>query len=164
MGLIEVLVALVIASVALLGLAGLQVNALRFQKVAHFRGLAAQHNAEMADRIRANMKGAIAGNYATAAAATYADGKGTKPTCAITDKCTATEIASLDIYNWRTNLERGMTQGWGEISGNVANGFTITSYFREPGKKDGSLDANCRSTALAAADKDVRCFRMVFVP
>jgi type IV pilus assembly protein PilV len=162
-GMIEVLISIVIASFALLGLAGLQINSLRFQKVSHFRGLATQYGAEMSDRVRANMVGAIAGNY-NPTAVTYGSGVGSAPTCAAT-KCTAAEIAAIDIYNWRMNLARGMAGGWGEISGNVTNGFTATVYFKEPDKTATVLDANCRAAALnLATDTNVRCFNTVFVP
>lgn len=165
-GMIEVLISIIIASFALLGLAGLQVSSLRYQKIAHFRMQATQQGADIADRIRANIAGAKNSSYLTPTSAKYADGAGTQPTCAdtVTFKCTPAEVAALDLYNWRINLARGMPGGWGEISGNVANGFVAKIYSREPDKKDGLLDAKCRSAALVAADTDVRCFDMEFVP
>ncbi len=66
-GLIEVLISILIASFALLGLAGLQVTSLRYQKVAQFRSVASQYTADIADRVRANVTGAKAGNYVTPA-------------------------------------------------------------------------------------------------
>lgn len=52
--LIEVLVALVIVAVGLLGLAGLQVRGLSIQKDAHGRAIATQLALDLADRMRAN--------------------------------------------------------------------------------------------------------------
>ena len=92
---IEVLISIVIASLALLGLAGLQISSLRYQKIAHFRTLATQHGVDMADRVRANIVGAKGGFY-DAADSTYAAGAGTAPACAAT-KCTPAEVAALDI-------------------------------------------------------------------
>ena len=164
-GMIEVLIAIVIVAFGLLGMAGLQMSSLRYQKTAHLRGLSAQYSGDIADRIRANMAAAVAGDYVTPAAGKYADGAGTAPTACTT--CTPAEIATRDIYNWRLALSRSMN-GWGEISGNVTNGFTLMVYFREPNKNDTNTniisDSGCRSAALAATDYDVRCFSTVVIP
>lgn len=169
-GMVEVLVAVVIVAFALLGMAGLQVSSLRYQKTAHVRGLAAQYTSDIADRIRANMAGAAAGSYVTNASGKFADGKGADP-----GNCTgnppptlsAAQQAACDIYNWRASLEGGM-KGWGEISGSVAAGFTVMVYMREPNKNDTKTDATtdsgCRIAALAATDYDVRCFSTVVTP
>lgn len=169
---LEVLIAIVIVAFALLGMAGLQVATLRYQKTAHFRGIAAQYGAEMADRIRSNMAAAYAGNYVS-------EGAYGAPACAVytapTTACTtAACMATEDLAKWRANMSCGMAGGWGEVSGNLANdGFLLVRvYFREPSKKDtpseDSLDtANCREAALGGASstyKDVRCFRSVVVP
>lgn len=164
-GLIEVLVSILIASFGLLGLAGLQVASLRFQKVAQFRSAASQYTADIADRMRANVAGAKAGSYLTSTSAKLGD-NATAAVC--TTGCDATKVAAQDIYNWRLGLSRAMAGGWGEISGSVAAGFTITVYFKEPGKPadaSATLDANCRAAALdASKDKDVRCFQTIFLP
>ena len=52
--LIEVLVALIIVSIGLLGLAGLQATSVRFNQQAYLRSQAVQQAYDMADRIRAN--------------------------------------------------------------------------------------------------------------
>lgn len=61
--LIEALVAMVILSLGLLGLAGLQINAIRTADGAHHRAQAAQLAYDMADRMRANRTKARAGAY-----------------------------------------------------------------------------------------------------
>ena len=160
-GMIEVMVAVVIVAFALLGMAGLQASSLRYQKTANSRGLSAQYSAEIADRMRANMAGASAGNYVTPAGDTYAAGGGAIPgNCADGTILTVAQTAACDIASWRRNMDRQMG-GWGEVAGSVAAGFTVTVYFREPNKTtyDNVLDANCRAGALAGADdpNSVRC-------
>lgn len=167
-GMVEVMVAVVIVAFALLGMAGLQASSLRYQKTAHVRGLAAQYTSDIADRIRANMAGAAAGNYVTGTAGKFADGKGDPPgNCDGATTLTAAQVATCDIYNWRASLEGGM-KGWGEISGSVAAGFTVMVYMHEPNKNDTKADAiadsGCRAEALAATDYDVRCFSTVVTP
>lgn len=162
-GLIEVLISILIAAFGLLGLAGLQVASLRYQKVAQFRSVASQYSADIADRMRANVAGAA--NYVTSTS----DKLGVNATAtACTTGCDATKVAAQDIYNWRRGLGGAMAGGWGEIAGNIDDGFVITVYFKEPNKPtdaSGALDANCRAAALdASKDKDVRCFKTTFMP
>lgn len=169
-GLIEVLIALVISAFALLGLAGLQIASLRYQKVAQFRSVASQSTADIADRMRANVVGASDGDYNTPTG----DKLGYLPpetkcgTADDDDDCTPATAAAQDISNWRLALADTMAGGWGEVAGNIDDGFVITVYFKEPGKPtdaSGSLDPNCRAAALdASTDKDVRCFQTTFLP
>jgi len=164
-GLIEVLISILIASFGLLGLAGLQVASLRYQKVAQFRSTASQYSADIADRMRANVAGAKAGNYITSASGKLGD-NAAATVC--TTGCDAAKVAAQDIYNWRLGLAKAMAGGWGEIAGDIAAGFVITIYFKEPGKAtdaSGAIDGNCRFAALdASKDKDVRCFQTAFLP
>lgn len=167
-GLIEVMVAIVIVAFALLGMAGLQVSSLRYQKTAQVRGLSAQYSAEIADRIRANMTGALNNSYVTPLGNTYAAGAGADPgNCAGGAILTPAQTATCDIFSWRRNMNRSM-DGWGEIAGNIANGFTVTIYFREPNKRDydDTQDAACRAAALAGADNpnSVRCLVTRVIP
>ena len=61
--LIEILVAIVVISLGLLGLAGLQAASLRNNQVAYFRSIASQQAYDMMDRMRVNLAGVRAGNY-----------------------------------------------------------------------------------------------------
>jgi len=66
MTLIEILVAIVVLSIGLLGLAGLQVKGLQVNQGSTYRWQAAMLAEDMADRIRADAAGAAAGSYALA--------------------------------------------------------------------------------------------------
>jgi len=68
--LLEVLIAVVVLSIGLLGLAGLQTTGLRNNQDAYARTQAATLANDMADRIRSNMAGFNAGNYNNTAAYT----------------------------------------------------------------------------------------------
>lgn len=61
--LIEVLVAIVILSIGLLGLAGLQATSIQGNYGAFYRSQATILAADITDRMRANRKAAIAGSY-----------------------------------------------------------------------------------------------------
>lgn len=56
--LLEVLVAIVVLSLGLLGLAGLQAASLSNNQTAYYRGIATQQAYDIADRLRANLAGA----------------------------------------------------------------------------------------------------------
>ncbi len=63
--LIEVLVALLVLSIGLLGLAGLQTVALQHNQAAYMRSQATNLAHDVADRMRANREAALAGDYDT---------------------------------------------------------------------------------------------------
>ncbi|MFC5472610.1 type IV pilus modification protein PilV [Paraherbaspirillum soli] len=167
-GMIEVLIALTISAFALLGLAGLQVSSLRYQKVANFRSLAGQYSADIADRIRANSANAKAGYYTTTDK--YSSASPTAPTCTTAGACTPQENAKLDIYNWRVGLNQAMAGGWGTISGDTTNGFVVTVYYNEPGKASVNnatepCDTSVFDASATTADKNaMRCFLTVVMP
>ncbi|PUA17938.1 type IV pilus modification protein PilV [Glaciimonas sp. PCH181] len=166
-GMVEVLITMVITAFALLGLAALQLSALRYQKIAHFRGIATIYSVNIAERVRANIAGAKAGYYSSSIGAYPATFSKVPEGLACADGlCTAAEIAATDIQEWRSGLSQAMTGGWGEISGSMRRGFVIRVYFKEPGKKNNAAGKNqCREGALQGSNsKDVRCFSTVFVP
>lgn len=67
--LIEVLVAIVVLTIGLLGLAGLQASGMRVGHSSHYRAQAAQLAYDMADRMRANVESARNGGYTRALSA-----------------------------------------------------------------------------------------------
>jgi len=67
MTLIEILVAIVVLSIGLLGLAGLQLKGMQVNQGSVYRWQAAMLAEDLADRMRADRASAIAGNYTIAA-------------------------------------------------------------------------------------------------
>jgi len=114
--LIEVLVAMVILAVGLLGLASMQVMALKDNKDAYLLSQANFLAYEMNDRIRANT--AYWQNTATPQTvidAAQADTPSSHPYCNIMDPpddaadvpgCTAAEQAEYDVYRWWQDVQR----------------------------------------------------------
>lgn len=123
--LIEVLVSIVIASIGLLALAGVNAASMRYTKMSQYRATASQLASDMGERIRANKgqaaaaavvgppavaavaaSGFFAGDYdfttdfaAQATQATLPTGNDLCNTAAIT--CTPAQIAALDLAQWR---------------------------------------------------------------
>lgn len=113
--LIEVLVAIFILAIGVLGAAALQMNALKFNQTASVRSQATFLAYEIVDRMRANRAQALAGSYDLALAAD-------DPNCGA--------IASCDLRDWRTALDDRLPQGSGAVVRN-GNVFTITVQWDE---------------------------------
>lgn len=123
--LLEVLVAVVVLSLGLLGLAGLQVATLRNNQIAYYRGIAVQQAYDMADRIRANQIGARNGAYDNLDALTPAD-----PDC-LGNSCTPAQIAVADHAIWNGNNGNILPGGVGTVSVNADGAFLITVSWNE---------------------------------
>jgi type IV pilus assembly protein PilV len=127
--LVEVLVALVVMAVGLLGIAALYVEGLRAGRTASYRAAAVTLAGDMADRIRANRDGAYAGT-----------GPGADNGCVNGGgDCSANELAADDWLRWRGDLAARLPQGaTGEITRNVVGGaveFEITLSWPEAGQE-----------------------------
>ena len=106
--LLEVLVALVVLSIGLLGLSGLQTTGLRNNYSAFLRSQATLVTSDIVDRMRANRDAARGGDYDIA----YT-GSPTSISCSGT--CSKTQVAQIDVELWRAYVER-LPSGEGEVS------------------------------------------------
>ena len=98
--LVEVLVALLVLSIGLLGVAALQVSALQTNQGAHVRSQASVLAYDIADRMRANRAVALAGGYNVLYTVTPSGGA----------------LNELDLQNWKAALTNTLPTGEGEIS------------------------------------------------
>jgi type IV pilus assembly protein PilV len=108
--LIEVLVALLILSIGLLGLAALQTAGMRFNTQSYQRTQAVLNAYDIIDRIRANPGGMNAGNYNDidlVYSAPVTDCMGAT--------CTTAQMADYDIGQWKASLTNVLSQGQGGI-------------------------------------------------
>jgi type IV pilus assembly protein PilV len=177
--LIEALVAILILSFGLLGVAGLQINALAYQKSSWSTHRIAELSIDIAERIRANPAAALAGNYSYTA--DYATGSAASPTlndCRSTGSvCTPAQIASDDITELLIKAQTRLPQGSMQITGNTLAGYEITAIWRDKdyatpsvtcsGTPTGTAWRNCCPSAASVsstADIGVRCARTVIVP
>jgi type IV pilus assembly protein PilV len=98
--LVETLVALVVLSVGLLGIAALQMTSLRNNRGAHFRSQAQVLAYDIADRMRANRNVALANQYVVALGVAPAGGT----------------LNALDLQEWKATLAQALPSGDGEIT------------------------------------------------
>ncbi|SFA84661.1 type IV pilus assembly protein PilV [Collimonas sp. OK607] len=166
-GMIEVMVAIVIMVFAVFALISMQIVALRYQKTAHLRSMSSQFSADLADRMRANIRGAHDGAY-NLSQQTYPALGEPAPSCPDPGSCTSQELAAKDIHEWRTGLGDAMAGGWGEIAGSVADGFTVKVYFLDMlAAADGATPVarNCQPTAAdPVLHRDVSCYAALVSP
>lgn len=150
--LIEVMVTVVILSIGLLGLAGMQLNALKNSHGAQLRNQATVLAYEIGERIRSNRSAAQGGGYDIAA--------GTPPAasqdCEISN-CNASEMAGYDLEQWKTALLAALPAGDGEIS-RSADLITIAVLWDE--RRNEATGTGCDPDNPA----DMTCYRMSFIP
>jgi len=107
--LIEILIAIVIVSIGLLAYAGLQVNGLKQTHAALLRSQAAISTHDMADRLRANLPGALAGGYRTLQTASLP-----MPNCST--GCIPFDLAVHDLKTWQNLLTQYLPLASGVVS------------------------------------------------
>lgn len=123
--LLEVMIAMVIFSIGLLGLAGIQAVSLQSNNSAYMRTVAMQYSYNMADLIRTATDGDGVVD------ATYTDGFSSsfslvsEPTACIvndaTTNCSLSDMAAFDIYHWKRSLadkDTGLPSGRGTLTKN----------------------------------------------
>lgn len=120
--LIEVLVAILVLSIGLLGLAMLQVESLKHNTDAYYRTQATMLAYEIIDRMRANSDAALNGDYVSATA------PATPETCGdTTGGCgSKTALAQYDLSVWYQKLSQAVPAASGAPSTITIAGTQIT--------------------------------------
>jgi type IV pilus assembly protein PilV len=131
---VEVLVALVVLAIGLLGIAALYLNSLQSGRTAIYRTQAVNLAADLADRIRMNRTAQA--SYA----ALFADNPAAVNACATTGGCSDADLAATDLANWKRRLREMLPDGQGQVAVvlPVATGeptsYTITVRWTEVGE------------------------------
>ncbi|MBT8087120.1 MAG: type IV pilus modification protein PilV [Gammaproteobacteria bacterium] len=125
--LIEVLIALIIMSVGMLGIAGLYVQGMQAGRTSVFRHNAVTLAGDVADRIRVN----------PAAGVTYAAGVGADKNCVNGGvDCSPADMAQHDISLWEQQAERSLPNGAVQVNRDELTTpptYEITVTWDEPG-------------------------------
>lgn len=125
--LMESLVALIVLSIGMLGIAALFLESMKAGRTALSRSQAVTLAADMADRIRANSTAGVA----------YAGPGGFNACVAGGVDCTPAQMAAEDVQLWLNNITGGLANGQGVIVFNNALNppqYTITVSWDEPGE------------------------------
>ena len=113
--LLEILVTLVILAIGLLGVASLQLNALRFSHSAYMRTQASLLAYDMADRMRANRNSI----YTTDIGDSYSS-------VDCSTSCDPIDIRDLDLYEWKQALSQRLPSGDGNIIAPTTGAYIYT--------------------------------------
>lgn len=174
--LIEVLVALVIVAVGLLGLAGLQVRGLSIQKDAHGRAIATQLALDLADRMRANrVPGALTPPSEYTFSASYATALPTSPTDCAAVVCNEAEQAQYDLARWLARVRESLPGGWAHVAPientenrtwNVTLLWTETGFVAQAPARAAleAVSLRCPNDLGFALPNEVECMRIVVRP
>lgn len=122
---LEVLVAILVLSLGLLGLAGLQTLGLRNNTASAQRTIATQLAYDISDRMRANYNSVISGDYnyssySGAPAGVSAFASGINATTCVPGVCTSLRVAQQDLYDWNQQICLQLPQTTSSCA--VANG------------------------------------------
>ena len=159
--LIEVLIAVLVLSIGLLGLASLQAASLKNNYSAYMRSQAAILANDMADRIRANAGTATTAGSALNGGYNNIDiGPGElgtiMPTNCIVGTCNSTQIRDFDIIAWGVLLNNALPGAAGSVVG-VGPMFTVTVMWDD--EKRGIAGKGCSGNLTV----DMACFAITFM-
>lgn len=119
--LLEVLVAVLVLSIGLLGLAGLMASSIRNNQSAYQRTQATWLAYDIVDRLRINRPAALASNYP------YNTVLGSPATCAANPTLSGS-MAAQDLTGWKNLLACALPAGDGAVA--VATNRTVTVTVR----------------------------------
>lgn len=149
--LLEVMIALVIFSIGLLGLAGLQAVSLQNNQSAYTRTMATLLASDMGDRIRNN-----SGTDYTAATATNKNCTSTTATCSKLD------MAQDDRFQWNAEIaSSGLTSAVGFISLSGTR-YTISIGWDEG--RAGNTPTACAPPTGSPASAGIDCVSIIVEP
>lgn len=142
--LIEILVALLVLSIGLLGLAALQLTSFQFNTDSYLRTQTTFSTYDIIDRMRVNLVGLNAGNYdvnastdADSKVSTYMACKGSGGSCncdGSSASCSAANLALYDLGRWYAKLDEflpGASDRRATITRTSGNLVTITIFWTE---------------------------------
>jgi len=136
--LLEVLIAMVILSIGLLGLAGLQAASLRNNQQSYLRSQAVLLANDIAERMRANLPATTTGAYDQGAGAPAI----AKAACSSTVGCSSADMASNDLNEWNT-----------DVAARLPGGDASICIDSTPNDGTGAADARCDSVGNLYAIK-----------
>ena len=149
--LLEVMIAMVIFAVGMLGLAGIQSVSLQNEHASYSRSQAILLAYEMADKIKANPGGSI--NYVVDTNTTAITGYSGSTMCTA-NSCTITDIVKYDLGLWKAAVSALLPGGKASITNPSALNHTITVHWDED--RTGATGTNCPVTGAT----DLRCFQL----
>ena len=130
--LLEVLIAIVIVSIGLLGVAAMQASTLKNAGSSKYRSAAITLTSDMSDRLRANLEGVMQGNFVAGTGynrprTTLVDAayNTAKPACRSTG-CLPIDMVLDDLASWQQRLAASLPRGTGVVCIDSGTGGAAT--------------------------------------
>ena len=120
--LLEVLVAVLVLAIGLLGLAGLMTSSIRNNQSAYQRTQATWLAYDIVDRMRVNRAAALASNYNTAL--------GSPVTC-VASPALAGAMAAQDLTDWKNQIACALPAGDGAVAVQANRTVTVTVQWND---------------------------------
>jgi type IV pilus assembly protein PilV len=149
---VEMLVTVLVLSLGLLGLAGMQINALKSSHGAQLHNQATALSYEIGERIRSNRSVIQQGGYDIL----YGAQPATAPNCEAAS-CDAAAMADYDLGQWKAALATQLPAGEGAIS-HLDTLVTVRVFWDE--RRNDATGTGCDPDNPA----DMACFDMSFIP
>lgn len=146
--LLEIMVAMVIFAVGMLGLAGIQALSLENTSSSYSRSQAVLLAYDMVDRMKANPT--AGNNYEIAVGTNVA----TPAKLCNSVACNDNEMATFDHWQWKTALPDLLLSGAGQVVNTAGTSYTITVHWDED--RTGATGTTCPP----ADATDLRCFQL----
>lgn len=160
---IEVLVALAIVAIGMLGLLGMQVRALGHQADAFHIGEVADLAAQFAERMRGNHLAFLAGHYSLRFDAA-APVPGPAPACV--PPCSSAQVAARDLVEWQAELRRRLPGAAAFVLPDADSPRGVEVSLAWPQPRYAGSDGVCDALASAglAVPAGYRCYRTRVYP
>jgi len=187
--LIEVMVAVLVLSIGMLGIAGLVSASMRYSQGAWARATVASALTDFADRVRSNPAATptaylqATANYATQQGSGYVTSSSIVDCSDASAACSGADLAAYQLEQWRLSVKRSLPSSAIWVSGSRSTGYeaTILWFDKSFVQSDGTLDTAtacdpsitnvvaqrscCPSGAVGATGvPGVRCTNMTVVP
>jgi len=156
--LVEVLIAVLVIAIGLLGLAGLQSVGVNSNHISYLRSVASIHTENMAELMRANIVAVVDNDYAQNAAPATVDydaiamavEDGNQGIDCRANQCTPDQQAQSDAFNWLTAIARDLPTVAGVTSG------VVTCNDNNLADADGCSQGSTYSITVSWQEKNVR--------
>lgn len=145
--LLEVMIALVVFGIGMIGTAALMATSIRDNNSAYLRTQAVFLANNMAERIRANLDGADEGEYDAIA---LGSSGGTAADCDWDAPCDFDALAANDEFEWKRMINQSLPNGQGSVTAQNTDPevFLITVQWIEAATDDGNT-AGTQTVVLA---------------
>lgn len=156
--LIEVLIAVLVIAIGLLGLAGLQTVVIANGHISSMRSIASIHSENMAEMMRANLAGVNANDYANIAYGAIDPDAAPAQNCRDpADPCTANEQAQADAFHWIEAIARDLLLPAGGV---LAPGAVVCND-RDSADADPCTNGSTHTITVSWQEKDSNSGAMV---